>query len=73
MKYYNDAMDISEELAEVLFYNKYLLDDIELLKIVIYNRMLTGMGSAYRDGFDRPRIAYSDLSHLTLNINQGAN
>ena len=72
MKYFNSALDVSKELAEVLLHNKYLLDDPKLLEIVIYNRMLTGMGEAYREGKEQI-IPISDLSHLNLNFLQGAN
>ena len=72
MKYFNSALDVSKELAEVLIHNKYLLDDLKLLEIVIYNRMLTGMGEAYQEGREQI-IPISDLSHLNLNFIQGAN
>lgn len=72
MKYLNKATEMADELAQIIVHNKYLLDDINSLKIAIEIRMITGMGEAYREG-KNSGIPMSDLSNLNLEFKMGIN
>lgn len=71
MKYFKEADMAAEELANVLVNNKYLLDDVETLKSVLFSRFLIKMGDAYRDGKDS--IIVSDISSIVIDAQPGVN
>lgn len=71
MKYFSEADAAAEELANVLIHNKYLLNDVETLKSVLFSRFLIKMGDAHRDGKDS--IIVSDISSIVTDAQPGAN
>lgn len=70
MKYFKKAEEVSNELAEVLVHNKYLLDDLDTLRAVIFARVMPGMGEVCRDD---EKIPVSDISMLVIDSKPGVN
>lgn len=71
MKYFKKAEEVSDELAEILIHNKYLLEDVEQLKIAIFVRMVKACSNSYRDGVDALKI--NDISNLVVEYKKGEN
>ena len=70
MKYTKLAKEFAEDTSKMLHYNKYLLDDPDLLATVLELRMVQPLGDAYRQG-KAEKIVYSDMSHLGLKVGTG--
>jgi hypothetical protein len=71
MKFGKEAAEAAEELANVLKYNKYLLNNEEDLKMVIELRIAKFMFDAYNIG--KESILVNDLSSLNIETQKGKN
>lgn len=70
MKFLDIAKKFAEETSKVLHYNKYLLDDLDLLATVLECRLVQPLGEVYEQG-KAEKIPYCDMSHLGLNVGRG--
>jgi hypothetical protein len=67
----NDVKKMANELANVLIYNKYLLENKDDLELVIELRLVNFLRSAFDEG--RKSVISYDISHFLLPIGRGMN